>query len=75
MERLWYVFSKGDVTLIKQLMEQFENSGAVSVPEHILTKVRIIKNRKGRRTDKLFKCGENFYFLETLFRGGPRIFG
>ena len=39
MERLWYIFSKGDVTLIRQLMDQFENSGAVTVPENILVKV------------------------------------
>ena len=40
MERIWVLFSDGDVALVKGLMDEFEEKGAVKVPEHLSDKVR-----------------------------------
>jgi len=40
MERIWVLFSDGDVAMVKELMDEFEEKGAVKVPESLSNKVR-----------------------------------
>lgn len=42
MERLWYIYTHGDVRLIGELMDRFETTGSVTVPKELLEKVEII---------------------------------
>jgi len=39
MERIWFLFSGGDVSLVSMLMDTFETSGVVQVPEDLQKKV------------------------------------
>jgi hypothetical protein len=39
MERIWYIFSEGDTTLVSNLMKEFEKNGSIKVPEELAKKV------------------------------------
>lgn len=39
MERLWYIFSKGDEKLVDKLMREFEETKSVSVPKDLSEKI------------------------------------
>lgn len=40
MERLWYIYSDGDTSMIKELMDIFEKEGSLQVPEALSKKIR-----------------------------------
>lgn len=39
MERIWYIFSEGDTTLVSNLMKEFEKNGSIKVPEELAKKI------------------------------------
>ena len=39
MERIWYIFSEGDTTLVSNMMKKFEKAGSIKVPEDLAKKV------------------------------------
>lgn len=44
MERIWHMFSDGDVEMVSSMMTEFEKTMMTKVPENLRAKVNIFSN-------------------------------